>query len=276
MIDFTGFIREEFMQNLHFIKRNQNIIANSFLLASVLFGSCAPSSEAEKDIKGKPEITFQFASLSLGNLNRRIEKKNINELVRLLKNEKVEILAVQELSRYPGVSTRVDFVDEFGKQTEWASAFGEMANLAGKQTGNVVFSFYPIISQNNRKFDNIHSANFEAALEATVDAGVRTITVVSAQIPAKASTEEQSVCIRSMNDQAAGKSPSLILISGNLPSSDKIRKANSLSEIEPPNSARGSIPKVWYTKDPSIRLMNSRIIETDLGKILIAEIGLFK
>jgi hypothetical protein len=254
----------------------KKIITNkiSLLIVAVLLCSCVPASDFEKGIK--PEATLQFASLNLGNLSRRIEKKNIDDLVKTLKNEKVEVLAVQELTRYPGVSTRVDFVNEFSKQSEWGSAFGEMANLSGKQTGNVVFSFYPIVSYHNQTFDKIQSAHFEAALEAMVDAGVHTITVVSAQLPNGSSADEHAECIKLINTSASGKSNPLIIIAGNLPSSDRIRKANSLNEVKSTISGKGTVPKIWYSADASLQLLNSRIVETELGRLIIAELGIFK
>lgn len=248
----------------------------SFIAIIILVYSCVPTSGLEKSTSTKPEIIIQVASLNLGNLNRRIENKNINDLVKTLKSEKVELLAVQELTRYPGVLTRIDFVNELSKQTEWQNAFGEMANLSGRQTGNVIFSSYPIISYHNQTFDNVQSADFEAALEATVDAGVRTITVVSTQLPNNSTTDEQSQCIKIIINSVSGKTDPLMIITGNLPSSDMIRNTNSLNEAKLSNSVKGTTPKIWYSTDASIRLLNSRAVETELGKLIIAELGLFK
>jgi exonuclease III len=251
-----------------------NII--SLVILIFLLCSCVVPSEVEKGASTKPEITLQFASLNLGNLKIRIEKKHLSNLARTLKNERVEVLTVQELSRYPGVSTRVDFIDELSGQTEWRNAFGEMANISGKQMGNAVFSSYPIVSYYNQTFDNFQSTQFEAALEVMIDAGVRTIKVVSAQLPSKSTTDEQIQCIKSITKSASNKTDQLFVIAGNLPSSNIVRKENSLNEVMLSKPTNRITPRIWYSTNTSIRVLNSRVVETELGNLIIAEIGLFQ
>ena len=66
------------------------------------------------------------ASLNLTNLNKRIKRADITRLWQQLKSEQVEVLAIQNLTRYPGVSTRIDPVAELARQADWRQAFGEM------------------------------------------------------------------------------------------------------------------------------------------------------
>jgi hypothetical protein len=113
-------------------------------------------------------------------------------------------------------------------------------------------------------------------LEAIVDAGVHTIMFVSAKLPDKSTANVQAECIKRINDSASGRTNPLIIIAGNLPSSDAIRSANSLTEVKLPKSANGTIPRIWYSTVASMQLLNSRIVETELGKLIIAELRLFK
>jgi len=161
------------------------------LLSVLVFWDCPLiQPKSEKAFARKPEIILQIASLNLGNFNKRIEKKYIVELAKVLKREQVDVLTVQGITRYPGVPTRVDFINELSVQTDWRNAFGEMMNISGRQTGNAVFSSYPILSQHNQTFDHLKTASFEAALHASIDAGVHSLTVVSVQMPPKATAEE--------------------------------------------------------------------------------------
>jgi endonuclease/exonuclease/phosphatase family metal-dependent hydrolase len=244
------------------------IVAVAFLL----YGCPVPPG-AEKE--SKPEITLKIASINLGNFKKRMEKKYITGLVKRLKNEKIEVLAVQEVTRYPGVATRTDFIDELKNQTEWRSVFGEMANLSGRQTGNAVLSAYPIISNYNRSFDEIKSAQFQAALLAIVDAGVGTITVVSATLPDRSSEDETMQCIRMINGSLSDRERGAI-ISGNLPSSESIRRANSFLDVSPSKHRNKSEPIVWYSAGGRIKLIGSKSVETEFGRLIIVEIGLLR
>ncbi|MGD0589757.1 MAG: hypothetical protein ABSA44_03010 [Bacteroidota bacterium] len=247
------------------------------LLSVLIFWGCPSiSRKDEKEIARKPEIIFYIASLNLGNFKKRIEQKYIVELAKVLKREQVEVLAVQGISRYRGVASRVDFVNELSAQTDWRNAFGEMMNISGRQTGNAVFSSYPILSQHNQTFDHLKTASFEAALQATIDAGIRPLVVVSVQMPPKATEEEEAQCMRIIAASNPDGTNQTTIITGNLTSSEAIRTSNSFTEVPQSESARGATPSVWYSANSSFQLLASRAVETELGKLIIAQFGLFR
>ena len=247
-----------------------------FLLVLVFWGCPSIFVKGEKEVAQKPEITLHIASLNLGTFKKRIMHKNIVNLANVLKREQVEVLAVQEISRYPGVATRVDFVDELSARTDWRNAFGEMMNISGRQTGNAVFSSYPILSHHNQSFEHLKSASFEAALRATIDAGVRTLDVICIQMPPKVSVEDEVQCIRLITASNHGGSNQTTVITGNLPTSEAIRNSNSFSKVPQSESAMGSTPSVWYSANASFQLLSSHTVETELGKLIITQLGLFR
>lgn len=248
------------------------------ILLSVLvfFGCPSISLKDQKEIARKPEIMLQIASLNLGDFNKRIEQKYIVELAKVLKREQVEVFAVQGISRYPGVATRVDFVNELSAQTDWRNVFGEMMNISGRQTGNAVFSSYPILSQHNQTFDHLKTASFEAALQATIDAGVRSLVVVSVQMPSKATAEEEAQCMRLIATSNPDSSNQTTVIAGNLSSSEAVRTSNSFTEVPQSESSRGTTSSVWYSANASFQLLASHTVDTELGKLIIAQLGLFR
>ena len=248
------------------------------ILVSVLVYCGCPSISLkdEKEITRKPEIIIHIASLNLGNLNKRIEQKYIVELAKVLKREQVEVLAVQGISRYLGVASRVDFVNELSVQTDWRNAFGEMMNISGRQTGNAVFSSYPILSQHNQTFDHLKRASFEAALQATIDAGIRSLVVVSVQMPPKATEEEEAQCMQIIAASNSDGNNQTTVITGNLSSSEAVRTSNSFTEVPQSEFERGTTPSVWYSANASFQLLASRTVRTELGSLIIAQLGLFR
>ena len=249
----------------------------SILLSIILLWGCSSAPpKSDKEVGKKLELTLQMASLNLTNLNKRIERKNITDLVRILKREQVEVMAVQGISRYSGVSTRVDFVNELISQTDWRNAFGEMQNISGRQTGNAVFSSYPILSHHNQTFDEVKSASFDAALQATIDAGVRSLVVISAQLPVKATTAQQEQCIKLLAALNPDQTDPLTVITGNLPSLEGSGSAILFTEIQSQEPVKSNPPKIWFSTNTTLQLIKSRTIETDLGTLVIAQLGLFR
>jgi endonuclease/exonuclease/phosphatase family metal-dependent hydrolase len=151
-----------------------------------------------------------------------------------------------------------------------------MMNISGRQTGNAVFSSYPILSQHNQTFDHLKTASFEAALQATIDAGIRPLVVVSVQMPPKATEEEEAQCMRIIAASNPDGTNQTTIITGNLTSSEAIRTSNSFTEVPQSESARGATPSVWYSANSSFQLLASRAVETELGKLIIAQFGLFR
>lgn len=255
----------------------KSIQVSLFAFAILYLNSCTTPPKAENEaIPKKPEITIQIASINLANFNKRIERNNVIELAKILKNQQIEVLAVQGISRYPGVSTRVDFVNELSTKTDWRNAFGEMLNISGRQTGNAIFSVYPILSHQNFSWDRVKSASYEAALQATIDAGAGSLIIVSTQLPSKATANEQSQCLKFVAAMNPDSVNHFTIVTGNMPTDETIRMANSFSEVPLPESAKSATSKMWFVANTSLQLLTSRSMETELGTLVIAQFGIYR
>ena len=221
----------------------------------------------------KPELVIQIASINLGSLTKRLEKKDIKKIADLLKREQIEILAVQSVTRYPGVTTRVDFVDELARQGELNSAFGEMVNNSGRQTGNVVFSSYPIRSKTNQPFDNVKSVKFEAATHAVIDGGTRALYVVCAQLPPK--SEDQAACISAVSTMSKWEKNDAVILTGNLADLEPANNPDKFLGVET-TGMKNPGTRIWYKGNESLKLISSKTLETDLGQMLVAQFGILR
>lgn len=242
------------------------------IITILTLSSCSttpPKSESEM----KPEITIRVGSLDLTHIRRRIEKKDILSLAQTVKSEGIEVLAVQNISRYPGLRSRVDFVDELSARSDMRCVFGEMINNSGRQTGNAIFSSYPILTNRNQSFEKIRSASFEAALEAVIDAGVQSLTVVSTQFPDKASRDDQERCLQLIFGSNPNLHKQLTILAGNLPSA--VREAGPCEEVEV-SGAKSMTGNLWFCSTKTSRVLNSNTVETSLGSLTAARFGLFR
>ncbi len=248
--------------------------------ALALLGGCgAPTTENISVTPKPPALTFEVASLSLSGYQKKTEKRDIDRLSTLLKKEQVDILSVQGITRYPGLSSRADFVHELAARAEMRYSFGEMYNNSGRQDGNAIFSVFPQRNNHNDSFDGIKSADFEAALQSSIDGGVKDIVVVSTVLPPKASEADQSACLGLIAKKSVAQAGQPVILTGNLPSSRNILAQQPYAAVVD-STREGKNPKqtsrIWFSSDGTLKLMGTRTLETAFGPMVIAKFGLFQ
>jgi len=253
-----------------------------FLLAAllVLAGCSAPTTtKTGAPAVRKPDLTLQVASLNLSGFNKRFERTGIVQFSKLLKKEQIDVLSVQGITRYPGLESRVDFVNELVAKSDMRYSFGEMFNSSGRESGNGIFSAYPMRNTHNDPFDGVRSATFEAALQSSVDGGVKDVIVVSATLPPKAPESDESACMDIIAKKSVALRDQPMIVTGNLPSSADIRAKGSYVDVtETEKGAKEKDPdtRIWFTNDGSLKLIGTRILETEFGPMLVAQFGLFR
>ena len=255
-----------------------------FVSVTVLFlASCSGPSQTTRESSGvvpvQPKLatTVRVATLDLFNLKRRLEKKDIERLAEVIKKEQIEVLAVQGISRYPNVKTRIDFVDEFPGRADMRRAFGETIDMSGQQRVNAVFSIYPIQWSNKKEFD-VPSAFFESALQVSIDAGIRDVVIVSTRLPEKATAKDLGTCVQVIAGLQANVDKPFIVM-GNLPILGKVKAPESFTDIQstlPADAGKTATSRVWYAQGDLFRLLSARIVKTDLGTMTVVEFGLYQ
>jgi len=254
----------------------------AILVLAFLLGGCPPAKEAAKVEPPKPaekkpavpEIELNIASINLSRIAKRIELEDIRRFAAELRKENIDILAMEGVSRYPGVETRVDIVDELARQAEMRTAFGETIALSGRQSGNAIFSAFPVTSSQNTPYDRIASTNFEAALQAVIDCGAREVVVVSTLLPERASANDLNVCADRLSSLAVTYVNRPMIIAGNLPRSDVVRRVSNFdaSKIMREDASQ----QFWFTADGSLRLSSQRVVRTEFGMMSIAQFDVYR
>jgi len=153
-------------------------------------------------------------------------------------------------------------------------AFGECINLSGRQTGNAVFSGYPINTHWNTAYDGIASKGFESALQAVIDCGAREVVVVSTRLPEEASAEDMTTCVKTLSSFNNYYPNDPLIVAGNLPASDVFRSLTHFRSVQEPKG--GESARLWYSDDGSLSLLSVRVQPSALNSIVIAEFGIFR
>jgi hypothetical protein len=257
------------------------LILTLFIAMAFLAGCTAPPQAARTKASAPPTpklaLTVKVATVDLSNYGKRIEKKDIERFSASLRREQIEVLAVQGITRYPNVKTRVDFVTELAAQMDMRQVFGESIDISGRQQGNAVFSIYPIRSNQKKEFD-VASAFTESALQVSIDAGVRDFILVSTRLPARATGQDLAKCIQTISGlQATPASP--FVVTGNLPPVKKGSESEIFADIQsslPDGSARQLTSRLWYVPGELFHVVGARVVKTDLGTLTVAEFGLYQ
>lgn len=213
----------------------------------------------------KAAMTLRVASLDVSGFRGRIEMKEVGELAGLVSSMKIDVIALQGITRYPGVATRTDLVDALASATGMRSSFGENLSVSGRQTGNAVLSAYPIESSDNRPFRGISGSGFEGALEAIIDAGTRTVVVVSTRLPDAPGAKDLGICTATLNGIAADHPNDPLIVLGNLPAPPGGGTWEGI-EASPGNS--------WFTRS-GISPRADRGGRCALGTLRVAEVDVF-
>ena len=200
--------------------------------------------------------------LDLSSHRGRIERNNLVSLSGVLKKEKIDVLCVTGIVRYPGVATRTDFVDVLSSVGELRNVFGLAFDNLGRQRGNAVFSVYPFHSSVVIPFDESLSDERTSAVLAEVDGGVSGVQVISTILPPK--SPEQ--CISTAVGRTKDNVPLLLL--GNLPK-------NPLEGFTVPAALASGSP-IWLREGESAELLGFRTASSFYGKITITQVGLFR
>ncbi len=221
-----------------------------------------------------PEMTVTVASIDLSHYGKRIEQGDIDRFAGFLRQYKPDIICVEGIARYPGVTTRADVVDGIGASASLRQAFGEMISVSGRQTGNAIFTLYPIRSTENTHYTGLASPNFETAFQATIDCGLRDVVVVSTQIPDRASLDDQATCANLLGTFTTFYVGHPVIIAGNLPKFEVLHTMEQYREARLPRPDQAS--RFWYSGDGSLSLIKLTAEPTNFGTLAVAQFGIFR
>ncbi len=262
---------------------NRPAISLLVILLTVALAGCPKPEVAEKAPPPKrapavekkspaAAITFELGVLDLGMHKGRIERTDIEKLAAVVRREKIDVLAVQGIARYPGVSTRVDFVDAFSAAAEMRQAFGETADINGRVGGNAIFSIFPIRSSTTTHYTETQGVGFESALQAIVDCGARDVVVVSTRLPDHPDVAVETDAMTVYTNLWSTYVGRPVILCGNLPHSAVMQPPAAYADA---SLHKGDLPRIWYTHDGALKVSGAKSEPSGLGPIVIMEVAVF-
>jgi hypothetical protein len=255
------------------------VAAVAVAVAAILLAGCGPSQPAAAPppapppdsgtaapAEPRPATRLRVASLDVSKFSGRVEQAHVDELASIIAGLKVEVLALQGITRYPTVKTRIDLVHALAAAAGMRALFGETLNLSGRQSGNAVLSAYPVASSDTKGFEGVSGLNFEGALRVIVDAGTRPVVVVSTLLPSPLSAKDSMICLDVIAEMTSERGSDPLVVLGNLPPSP----GGGWKEI----AAGGTGGRLWYTPGP-IGAGGGSAATCAFGTILVTDIDIY-
>ena len=157
----------------------------------IAIDSCAPSKEAgvTPPSAGKKEITTTFKILSLNVRHTLKEKSDVRKLTKFIKTSRAEIVTLQQIERPAEGKTGFDAVKELAKQAEMYDYFGKARFLEGFDSGNALFSIYPVKQTSVRSLPVEKGKVRRSLAFGVVDVGLKEVGVASTELDDQSASE---------------------------------------------------------------------------------------
>lgn len=161
------------------------------LLIAIALDSCGPSKEVgvPPSTGGKNAVTSTFRILSVNVRHTLKEKGDVRRLSKLIKSCGAEIVTVQEIERPGEGRAGFDAVHELAKQTDMYNFFGKARYLDGYDSGNALFSIYPVTQTTVRPLPVGKGKVRRSLAFGAVDVGLRMVGVASTELDDESQAE---------------------------------------------------------------------------------------
>jgi len=142
----TRLHRQKTARNDNNFRYNKNFVLYLAILCALLFASCASTKETtniEKLKEVKP-ITSTFKLLSINTMHQLQDLTDVKKFASWIQTTGAEVVAVQQIERATESKPGFDAVTELAKRLDMRSFFGKSRYYQGWDSGNALFSLYPI------------------------------------------------------------------------------------------------------------------------------------
>ena len=115
------------------------------IVAAFIINSCStPKETTAPPSAGSKPLIATFKILSVNARHTLKGKSDVRRLTKIIKSSGADIVAIQQIERPQEGNSDFDAVQELAKQTEMYNFFGKARYYEGFDSGNALFSTYPV------------------------------------------------------------------------------------------------------------------------------------
>jgi endonuclease/exonuclease/phosphatase family metal-dependent hydrolase len=156
---------------------------------------------------------------------------DLKRIAALIKNEKADIVALQEVDRGTVRTGRRDLPTELAKLTGMNFHFAKNIDYQGGEYGNAILSRFPILETTNLLYQKLHPHEQRGLLQAVLDVGGRKLLFLNTHLDYHENDAQRLLNVKQMK-QALNAHPKLpVILCGDFNETPGSRVYKGLSEF---------------------------------------------
>ncbi|HOW90477.1 MAG TPA: endonuclease/exonuclease/phosphatase family protein [Elusimicrobiales bacterium] len=243
---------------------------SALLLALALSGCRATAQEAVRP------YVFRMMTYNIHHGEGLDRKVDLERIAALIKREKADIVALQEVDKGVPRTDYRDLTAELSALTGMTGVFSNNYNFQGGEYGNAMLTRFPVKRWTNLHYVMIRPGEQRGLLQLVLDAGGRELVVMNTHIDYRTDDEERMLNVGEIHRVAAQYGDVPMLISGDFNDLPGSRVHKKLAEVfddvwETAGSGEGvtfpgdkhRIDYVWRARNAALSAIKAWTVQSD-------------
>jgi len=247
-------------------------IADALAIAGVLFAGCVSNSSSPR------VASFRVMTYNIHHGEGLDGKVDLARIAEVIKRERADIVALQEVDRGVARTQRRDLSAELAALTGMSCVFSNNFHYQGGEYGNAVLTRFPILHATNLHYTMLRTNEQRGLLQLTLDAGGRPLVFMNTHIDFRGDDSERLLNVSQIASVVKGHSGKPIVLCGDFNDTPGSRTYQRLTEsftdtwqavgagagLSYPAERPGKrIDYIWVAKNGHIMPTQATVISTD-------------
>jgi endonuclease/exonuclease/phosphatase family metal-dependent hydrolase len=230
------------------------------------------------DLKADGTNTFRVMTYNIHHAEGLDKKVDLKRIADLIKKEKADIVALQEVDRNTERTGKRDFPAEFAQLTGMSCVFSNNWPVQGGEYGTAILTRFPITKREHSLLKMVGSNEQRGLLQAHIKIGDREVVVMNTHIDFRRSDEERLESVKEFVPVIQKKAELPIIFCGDFndsPGSRTYERMNALLDDSwkligkgegwtiPAEKPHRRIDYIWISKKGSIVPLRAWVPETE-------------
>lgn len=239
-----------------------------YMSAIMLLGSCVLANAA----------TVRVMSFNIHHGEGADGKVDLARIAELIKAERVDIVALQEVDKGTQRTARRDFPAEFQELTGMACVFSNNFSFGGGEYGNAILTRFPIKSATNTLFKMLRPGEQRGILQLVLDVNGTELVFMNTHIDYRPDDSERLSNVAELRGLLKPYQGKPVVLCGDFNDVPASRTCKALAELFVDSwQAKGEgdgftipvekpdrrIDYVWTSKAPAVEILSARVLATN-------------
>lgn len=157
-------------------------VSAALSLAAMTLSRAVANDATEQPAKPASQKTFRVMSYNIHHGEGMDGKVDLKRIAALIKVEKADIVALQEVDKGTERTARRDFPAELSELTGMTCVFSNNFSYQGGEYGNAILSRFPILQATNSHFRMLRPGEQRGILQLKLDVGGREVVLMNTHI----------------------------------------------------------------------------------------------